>query len=93
MCHHIQHTFCHVPHVVVVCDLALPQEFLHLRMPVSYYAVQLHTTSVQEIQASGQSLLFHMITASNLIALNRNTLQISAIPHQKSYDYCKGVTR
>ena len=62
-------TFFHVPNIVVVCDVGLPQEFLDLRVAVCDNAIQCHTSCLQESEAPFQTLFLHVVTPSDFIAL------------------------
>lgn len=64
-----RHTFCHVPDIIIVCDVVLPEELLYLWVTVSDNAVKSHTTCIQQCQTPLQALLLHVIATTDLIAL------------------------
>lgn len=65
------YTFLYVPDIIELVDIALPEEFLNLRVPVSQNAVQSHTTSVQKVETSLQTFLLHVVTSSHFITLSK----------------------
>ena len=64
-----KYTFCHVPHIIVVGDVSLPEELLNLWMTVDKNAVKINATFFQYCQTPPQALFFHVVTTTNLIAL------------------------
>ena len=64
-----KYTFCHVPDIIVVGDIALPEELLDLWMTVGDNAVKSYTTCIQQCQTPLQALFLHVVATTNLIAL------------------------
>ena len=58
-----------MPDVIEVLHIAIPKKLLYLGMAVSDNVVHCHTLRLQKFKASFQTLLLHIVTTSNLIAL------------------------
>lgn len=77
-----KYTFCHVPHIIVVGDVSLPEELLNLWMTAGNNAVKINATFFQQCQTPPQALFFHVVTTTSLIALlpqHKKTNKINSI--------------
>ncbi len=64
-----------MPDVIVVGDVALPEELLDLWMTVGDNAIKSYTTCTQQCQTPLQAFFLHVVATTNLIALS---------PHHKN---------
>lgn len=71
------HTFLDVPDINELRDIALPEKFLDLRMPVSDYAFHSYTTSIQKVKTSLQTFFLHVVAPSHFITLSKKCCKMT----------------
>ena len=62
-------TFFHVPHIVVMPNIGLPQEHLDLGVTVHHNTIHSYTLFLQQSKAPLQALFLHVVASTNLITL------------------------